>query len=375
MLQKPSLRLRVNEEYPIIDRESRQLLGYLHQFTDREPLVIYNEETEKERQADLAGAAQYLRHDYHQDVSSLARTLHDQRHQIIAHLHSKGCRVAVAGTYPNGDPQKHTRIFNWYSDQAEEVNTVVRQLQIYSTTINVGIEDHDLAISVMNSVRYLLPHVLCLSASSPFWNGASTGLKSYRQVLRDLLLRTGLPPYFSGIGEYNDFFHTLVDTHCIKSDDDIRWDVRWDKKEGAMVFSICDAITRLHDLVTIAALLQCMVGWCADLRLRNMQFRPYDRLLIMENKWRALRYGVEGRLIDFGKEQEVPLPRLIWELSSLLDAQADALGTLHHLERCFEIAEYGSCADHQLRIWQESDESLDAVIDYLADTTEEGCTC
>ncbi len=375
MLKKPSLRLRVREEYPIIDRESRQLLGYLNQFPDRDPLVLYNVETEKARRTDLEGAIQYLHSDYHQDVSSLTRALRHQRGQVIAHLHSKGCRAAIAGTHPDSEPQKHTRIFNWYSDLVGETNIIARRMQIYSTTFDIGIEDRDLAISVMNSVRYLLPHVFCLSTSSPFWNGEATGLKSYRQVLRDSLLRTDLPPYFAGIGEYNDFFDTLIDTNCIKSPDDMRWDVRWDPREGAMVFSICDAITRLSDLLTIAALLQCLVGWCADLRLRNMQFRTYDRLLLMENKWRALRYGVEGRLIDFGKEQEVPLPRLIWELGSLLDAQADALGTLHYIERCFDIAEGGACADHQLRVWKEHDGSIEAVIDYLADTTEEGCLC
>lgn len=375
MLSKPSLRLRVREEYPIIDSGSRQLLGYLNQFTDRVPLVIYNEETENERKEDLQGAIQYLQSDYHEDVTSLAQALRDQRGQVISHLHSKGCRAAVAGTHPNSDPQAHTRLFNWYSDLVGEVNIISRRLQIYATTISVGIEDRNLAISVMNSLRYLLPHVLCLSTSSPFWNGESTGLKSYRQVLRDSLLRTDLPPYFTGVGEYEDYVNTLVETNCIKSPDDIRWDVRWDEQEAAMVFSICDAITRLDHLVTIAALLQSLVGWCADLRLRNLQFRTYDRLLIMENKWRAIRYGTEGSLIDFGKELEVPFPRLMWELGTLIQVQADSLGTLRSIEDLVDIAERGSSADHQLRVWTESNCSIEAVVDYLADATEESCTC
>ena len=375
MLKKPSLRLRVSEEYPIIDQDSGQLLGYINQFTDRDPLVFYSEETEEERYKGLLGAIRFLENDYHQDVPSLARALQIQRSQVFSHLHQQGCRAAVAGTHPDSEPQKHTRVFNWYSNLVGESNIIARRLQIYATTVSVGIEDRDLAISTMNSVRYLLPHVLCLSTSSPFWNGEPTGLKSYRQVLRDSLLRTDLPPHFTGIGEYEDYFNTLIETNCIKNSDDVRWDVRWDEKEGAMVFSICDAITRLKDVVTIAALLQCLVAWCDDLRLRNMQFRTYDRLLIMENKWRAIRYGVEGRLIDFGKEQEVPLHRLIWELGSLIDAQADALGTLRYIERCFDIAEAGSSADHQLRVWEESNSSINAVIDFIADASEEGCEC
>lgn len=373
MLQRPSLRLKVQEEYPIIDRGSRLLLGYLNQYSDRDSLVFYSKEIEASRRSDLQEATEFLQDEEHADVESLLQSVRVQRGRVIEFLRERDLRAAVAGTHPDSLSQAQTRVFHWYSDLVGEVSIIPRRLQIYSTTFSVGIEDQDLAISVMNSLRYLMPHVLCLSTSSPMWNGLPTGLKSYRQVLRDSLLRTDLPPYFHGIGEYEDYFKTLIDTNCIKSEADMRWDVRWDSAQKAMVFSLCDAVTRLEDLAALAALLQSLVAWCADLRLRNMQFRVYDRLLIMENKWRAIRYGVEGQLIDFGKELEQTVPRLMWELGALIETQADALGNLPYLERVYRIAEEGSSAERQLRVWRDSDESVEAVVDHIADETEDGC--
>lgn len=359
------------EEYPLIDRDSRELLGYLNQFPDREALVLYREEVERERKADLQEAVQFLRDETHPDLDSLAQALAQQRAQVIACLHAHGCRIAVAGTCPNGKPEQQTRLFSWYRELVGNADIIARRLQIFATTFYVDIGDPDLAVRVMNDVRYILPHILALSTSSPFWDGSVTGLKSYRQVLRDALLRTDLPPYFESTRDYQDYMDTLIQTNCIKSPADVRWDVCLDASGLGLVFSVCDAITLLPDVITIAAILQSIVAWMADLRLRNMHFRIYSRQLIMENKWRSLRYGTEGRLIDFGKEQEIPLDRLTWELGHLLEPYADALGTLRHIERAFEIVDQGSSADRQLAVWQESGQDMARVIDFIADTSEE----
>lgn len=371
-LSRPSLHLQVSEEYPIVDGDTGDLLGYFNQFPDREPLVFYDDDIDRARRPGLESATQFLRHEIHPTLDSLARALKRQRTQVATHLRAHGCRMAIAGTHPDSKPQQHTRLFGWYSQLVGEASIVARRMQISATTIHIGIEDADLALSVMNGIRYVLPHVLALSASSPFWNGESTGLKSYRQVLRDSLLRTNLPPYFNGVGEYRDYFDTLTQSNCIQSPEDIRWDVRWDEKGRALIFSICDAITSYQDLVTIVAVLQGLAAWMADLRMRNMEFRTYDRLLIMENKWRAIRYGVKGDLIDFGKEREVPFPRLMWELGGLIESYADALGTLAYVERAFAIAEKGSSADRQLAVWAESPGDVKPVVDFIADASEEG---
>ncbi len=370
-LQKPSLRLRVEEEYPIIARDSGELLGYLNQFPDRDPLVFYQEDVEKELQPQLQPVTDLLHSHAHPDLDSLAEAVKKQRSQVIAYLHNHGCCLAIAGTHVDGRPQEQTRVFRWYSDLVGQVGVVARRMQIFATTFAVGIEDPELGLEVMNGIRYLLPHLLCLSTSSPFWDGESTGLKSYRQVIRDSLLRTNLPPYFEGPGQYQDYLDTMIQTNCIRKPSDIRWDVRLDRERQELIFSFCDAVTRLTDLVAIAGLLQAVVAWLADLRLRNMHFRTYDRLLIMENKWRAIRYGTQGRLIDFGKETEVPLIRLTWELLRLVESYADALGTLKQIEHAYTIVEAGSSADGQLRHWEANGQDLGKVIEYVTEVSEE----
>ncbi len=370
-LQKPSLRLRVEEEYPIIDRASGELLGYLNQFPDRNPLVFYQEDVEKKLRPPLQSVTELLHSDSHPDLPSLAAAVKKQRGQVAAYLQQHGCRMAIAGTHVDSKPHKQTRVFSWYSDLVGQVGVVARRMQIFATTFAVGIEEPELALEVMNGIRYLLPHVLCLSTSSPFWSGEATGLKSYRQVIRDSLLRTNLPPYFEGIGQYQEYLDTVIQTNCIQKPSDIRWDVRLDMERQELIVSMCDAVTRFTDLVAIAGLLQAVVAWLSDLRLRNMHFRTYDRLLLMENKWRAIRYGTQGRLIDFGKEQEIPLLRLTWELIGLVQPYADALGTLPQIEHAFTIVEEGASADGQLRVWEESGQDIGAVINHIAEVSEE----
>ncbi len=370
-LRKPSLRLRVEEEYPFIDRASGALLGYLNQFPDRDPLVFYQEEVEKELQPRLQDVTTLLSCDAYPDLDSLAQAVKKQRSQVAEYLQGSACRMAIAGTHMDSKPAEQTRVFRWYSDLVGQVDVIARRMQIFSTTFAVGIESNALGLEVMNGMRYFMPHILCLSTSSPFWSGDATGLKSYRQVIRDSLLRTNLPPYFEGTGQYAEYLDTMIQTNCIRQPSDIRWDVRMDMERQELLVSMCDAVTSFTDLVAIAGLLQAIVAMLADLRLHNMHFRTYERTLIMENKWRAIRYGTQGHLIDFGKEQEVSFQRLIWELIHLVEPYADALGTLRHIEHASVIAEAGSSADKQLQIWQESNQDISQVIHYVADTSED----
>ncbi|MYD91672.1 MAG: hypothetical protein F4Y08_15290 [Caldilineaceae bacterium SB0662_bin_9] len=362
---KPSLQLAVAEEYPVVDAESRQLQGYINQFPDRDPIVIYEEETERVLKPELAGIAPLLDMDFHPDVESLGQALARQRAEVADLLDKVGCRMAIAGTHPDSMPQTRTRVFTWYSELVGEVAVVARRLQIYATTFHITIGDPDLTISVMNGMRYLLPHVLCLSTSSPLWSGELTGLKGYRQVLRDSLQRTNFPPRFASRNSYQEFLDTLIQSNSISSSEAIRWDVRVNRNCDGLIVSVCDAITKLDDLLTIGALLQGIAAFMASLTLNNQQFRTYDRILLMENKWRAMRYGTEGRLIDFGKEAEVPLNRLMWELGELVLPFAETLNGTRYIERVHDLVEGGSSADRQIAVWQSSGESMQAVVDHI----------
>ena len=131
-------------------------------------------------------------------------------------------------------------------------------------------------------------------------------------------------------------------------------------------------MTTLDEALAIAALLQAIIAWLWDLRQHNMTFRLYRRDLIEENRWRAVRYGIDGKMIDWGKEEEVPARWLIRELLRLVDPYVDQLGSRKYIEHIYTILEHGTSADRQLRVYQESGGDMKAVVDHLIQETRRG---
>jgi carboxylate-amine ligase len=224
----------------------------------------------------------------------------------------------------------------------------------------------------MNQATYFMPHILALSTSSPFWLGRTTGLKSYRSVIFEDLPRTGLPEYFNSSADYERYVNTLVKTRCIDEATKIWWDIRPHPRFPTLEFRICDCITRIDEVIAIAALIQAVVAKLIKLRKNNRTWRIYRRGLIEENKWRAIKDGIEGKLIDFGKEEEIPFRFLIEELLAIVDDVVDELGSRQEIEYIRTIVKDGSSADRQLRKYQETG-SLEAVVDMLAEETVMGC--
>ena len=191
---------------------------------------------------------------------------------------------------------------------------LAQQLLIFGTHVHIGIEDPEFLIDAMNVARYFMPHVLCLSTSSPFWMGADTGLKSYRSIIFRNFPRTGIPPRFDSYADFQHYVDVMVKTHSIPDGSKVWWDVRPNPKYPTLEFRICDVCTRVDEAVCIAAIFQALIYKLWKLRRDNLTFRVYPTALIEENKWRAVRYGLDGKLIDFGKEQELPARELIREL-------------------------------------------------------------
>jgi carboxylate-amine ligase len=238
--------------------------------------------------------------------------------------------------------------------------------------VHIGIEDRDFLIDCTNVSRYVLPHILCLSTSSPFWIGHDTGLKSYRSAVFRAFPRTGLPPYIASWSAYQHYLQTLVTTGCIPDGSKIWWDVRPHWKYPTLEFRVCDVCTRVEEAVCIAAILQALVFKLWKLRRDNMTFRVYPAELIEENKWRAVRYGLGGKLIDFGRETEKPASDLIREfIEWFLGDVLDELGTRKEAEYAFQIMQNGSSADRQLATFQRTGD-LRAVVDQLIVETAEG---
>ena len=254
----------------------------------------------------------------------------------------------------------------------QDLQDLAQQLLIFGTHIHVGIEDRDFMIEAMNVARYLLPHVLCLSTSSPFWQGRKTGLKSYRSIVFRNFPRTGIPPILRGNSDYQELLSSLQRTHCIPDGSKIWWDVRPHHAYPTLEFRVCDVCTRVEEAVCLTAILQAVVAKIWKLRRDNLTFRVYPSTMVEENKWRAVRFGLDGKLIDFGKEQELPARELIAEvLEWFIDDVVDELGSRREVEYAFRILREGTSADRQLAVYEQTGD-LRAVVDHLIGETAEG---
>lgn len=259
-----------------------------------------------------------------------------------------------------------------YAGVKQDMQELAQRLLIFGTHVHVAIEDHEFLIDAMNVVRYLLPHLLCLSTSSPFWMGRNTGLKSYRSIVFRNFPRSGIPRTYHSWADYYSTVETMVHTHCIPDGSKIWWDVRPNWSYPTLEMRICDVCTRVDEAISIAAIFQAIIAKLWKLRRDNMTFRVYPLDLIDENKWRAVRYGLDGKLIDFGKQEELEARDLIRELIEwFIDDVVDELGSRHEVEYSYRIMQEGSSADRQLATYTRTGD-FKAVVDQLIAETSEG---
>jgi glutamate---cysteine ligase / carboxylate-amine ligase len=294
------------------------------------------------------------------------------RGTLRALLEPQGLRILSAGTHPfsHWRDQRITEM-DRYKMIEDEMQDVVRELLIFGMHVHVGIEDPQLRVEVVNEARYFLPHLLALSCSSPFWLRRTTGLKSYRSVIWSRFPRTGIPPEFSSHAEFASYVELLIRTGSIDNGKKIWWDLRPHWQYPTIEFRICDACTKVDEVLCIAALIQAICAKLLRLRSANLGFRKYPPSLISENKWRAMRYGIDGKLIDFGKSSEVPMRDLAIELLEFVDDVVDDLDSRKEVEYVETILREGTSADRQLRV-QERTGSFEAVVDHLAAETMQG---
>jgi carboxylate-amine ligase len=249
---------------------------------------------------------------------------------------------------------------------------IARANLIWGLHVHVGIPDREEAIDVMNQARYFLPHLYALSVNSPFWLVQNTGLKAYRQMIFERFPRTGIPDAFESLSEYDDYLKMLVSTNCIDNAKKIWWDIRLHPFFNTIEFRICDAQSRVDDTIALAALMQAIVVKLHKLRAQNVTFRSYPRRLIDENRWRAARYGLDCKLIDFGRGCEVDERELLHEMLEFISTEVSELGLQNEIEHVEKILREGTGADRQLRAWERSGGDLKAVVDQIVDETYEG---
>ena len=279
-----------------------------------------------------------------------------------------------SGSYFPGSPEgarQEVSPFGRYPELARFLQDVGRRLLIFGMHVHIGIEDQELLIDIMNQIRYFLPHILALSTSSPFWHGRDTGLKSYRSVVFESLPRTGIPQQFGSFADYCDHLDTLLTTGSIDEATHIWWDARPSEKFPTLEIRIPDMCTRVEETLCLVALIQAMVAKLVLLRQANQTWRLYRKNLIDENKWRAVRYGISGELIDFGKRTEVPFPTLAKLILEWIDDVVDDLGCRAQVEYVETILSQGTSADRQLAVYRRTGD-FQAVVDHVVEETQEG---
>lgn len=366
-MQPPSLTLGIEEEYQIIDPRTRELRSYITEILEGDHLVL--EEVKPELHQSMVEIGTKVCRSPAEARGELVRL----RRIVMDLAARKDLRIVAAGTHPFSSwiAQEITPLER-YIGVKQDLADLAQQLLIFGTHVHIGIEDRDFLIDTMNVSRYLLPHVLCLSTSSPFWMGRNTGLKSYRSVVFKNFPRTGVPPVMDSYASYQSLLESLVKTNSIPDGSKIWWDVRPHHKFPTLEFRVCDVCTRVDEAVCIAAILQAVVAKLWKLRRDNMTFRVYPQTLIEENKWRAARFGLDGKLIDFGKQVDLPARALIREMIEwFIDDVVDDLGSRKEVEYAFRILDEGTSADRQLATYHRTG-SLEAVVDQLIRETEEG---
>jgi carboxylate-amine ligase len=306
------------------------------------------------------------------DVDEARAEIVRLRNTLVDILARSDLRLASAGTHPFSRWQDQlVTEKDRYKQLEEEMQDVVRELLIFGLHVHIGIPDRELRIDVFNEARYILPHLLCLSTSSPFWMGRNTGLKSYRSVLWSRFPRTGISPNFDSAADFESFVELLVKTNSIVDGSKIWWDLRPHHLYPTLEFRVCDAATRVDETICLAALTQAFVAKVLKLRRQNLGFRKYAPRLIRENKWRAMRHGIDGKLIDFGRGQELPERDLIHEFLEFVDDVVDELGSRKECEYALTILEDGTSAERQVRVYEETG-NLKAVVDHLVAETTAG---
>ncbi|HEY8787350.1 MAG TPA: carboxylate-amine ligase [Candidatus Limnocylindria bacterium] len=362
----PRLTIGIEEEFQIVDSE-----GQLKSHSEK-LLAAAGPRLGEQIKAEMMQSVIEAGTKICADISEARAEIITLRGTLAALLQPAGLRIASAGTHPfsHWQDQQVTEAER-YKILEDELQDVIRALLIFGLHVHVGIPDREGRIEVMNEARYFLPHLLAISTSSPFWLARNTGLKSYRQVIWGRFPRTGIPPHFSSYDEYENFVELLVKTRSIDNGRKIWWDLRPHAVFPTIEFRICDAATRIEETLCLAGLIQAICAKLLVLREKNQGFRRYLPSLIQENKWRAMRGGMDAKLIDFGKQTEVPMRELAVELLEFVDDVVDALGSRKEVEYLETIVREGTSADRQIRVWKETGH-LHTVVDSVAAETIAG---
>jgi carboxylate-amine ligase len=373
VIDRPAFTIGIEEEYLVVERQTRDLVK------DPPPEMW-------DSLREVLGpqvAPEFLKAQIEVGTKVCAKLaearddLAGLRRDLSGVVNEYGAAIIAASTHPfanwmEQEPTEQPR----YQRIAADYQVVARQMVICGMHVHVGIEDEHLRIDLMNQIRYMLPHLLALSTSSPFWAGSDTGLLAYRPIIFKNLPRTGAPEEFESWAEYQRTVNILVEAGIIEDATKLWWDIRPSARYPTLEMRISDVCTRLDDAMTVAAFYLCLLGYMFRLRRRNQRWRIYSPFLISENMWRAQRYGTDGSLIDFGRGELVQFSDLMEEAIEMLAQDALEFDVIEELRHMRTIINEGTSAHRQLAVHRAAvdagaseREALEAVVDHLIEDT------
>jgi len=371
---EPSFSLGLEEEYLLVDLATRDLVSD----PPAELLQRCISETDGRVSPEFLRSQLEVKTSVCGSVSAMRRELGALRRKVCEIAAQYGIAPIAASTHPFARPPQrppHTD-HERYADIAREVQGGARRMVICGMHVHVGLEDDDARIDVMNQLSYFVPHLLALSCSSPFWEGDDMGMQSFRLMLLSSLPRTGLPDRFDSYGEFRRHLDALVRNGLIEDTTKVWWDIRPSSRYPTLETRVFDCCTHLDDAVSLAALNLALVRKLYRLRRANQMWRRYPRMLIAENRWRAMRFGTDASLLDLARGELVAFPELLDELLAITHEDAVALDCLAETEHARAILKRGSSAHQQQEIYQRAraqgatdGEALSAVVGWLARTT------
>ncbi len=366
-LKSHTFTLGIEEEFAIIDPVTRELRSHIQEILEGGKVTLKEQVKPEMHQSVVELGTEIC-----QSVADARIHVVELRSKLATLAAQSGLKIASAGTHPFS--HWHDQLITEgerYKEIVQDMQLLARANLIFGLHVHVGIPSRDTAIHVMNQARYFLPHIYALSVNSPFWVGRNTGLKGYRLKVFERFPRTGIPDAFESLSEYEDYCKLLVKTGCVDNAKKIWWDIRLHPFFDTLEFRIFDAQSRVEDTLALAALVQAIIARLYNLFRHNTTFRVYRRRLLDENRWRASRYGIDGKMIDFGREAEVETRSLIQELLEFVGKEMEELGSQRELAHLERIIREGTGADRQLATWERT-QDMKAVVDQIVQETYEG---
>lgn len=375
-MKKPDFTIGIEEEYMLVNLDTRELITEVPDgFFEDCQAELGDQVTPEFLQCQIEIGTQIC-----QTASQARAELRALRQVIINTAKQYDIGVIAASTHPFSSQEvvRHTDKPR-YEQLADDLQAVVRRLQICGMHIHCGLNQDDLRIDLMSQVSYILPHLLSLTTSSPFWHGENTGLKSYRLAVWDEMPRTGLPEHFDSYSDYIRHVEILVKTGVIEDATKVWWDIRPSARYQTLEMRISDVCTRIDDAVAVAAVYQCWLHMLYRLKKYNMRWREYSRMLVNENRWRAQRYGIDQGLIDFGSGKIKAYHDLTEEILDLLSVDAEILDCHAELSHIKNIVSEGTSAHRQVSSYETAlangaseKDAVIAVVDELLVDTQHG---